>query len=836
MSTKAVIMAGGFGTRLRPLTVGVPKPMVPLANKPLMEHIVNLLKTHGINDVLSVLYYQPENITSHFKDGSAYGISMDYVLAAADFGTAGAVRNAAEHLRSRFIIISGDVLTDFDLAKAIAFHEEKKAMATILLTEVPNPLAYGIVLTKPDGRIDRFLEKPSWGEVFSDTINTGIYIFEPEALDLIPYQREFDFSKDLFPLMLERGLPLFGYVAKGYWRDIGNLNEYQKAVQDVLEEKVRVSIKGSRSGSVVMDEGCTIAPTASLNGFVVLGKNTVIGDNAVVTNSILGDEVIVGSAARIDASVVWNRARIGNHSDISHDVVCNDTVISDHVTIEENVFIAEHCTIGNHAELRSNIKLWNNKVVEPYARLSHSLVQEEKWMRELFTDARITGISNVEMNPEFGARLGASLGNALGISTTVVASRDSDATSRMMKRSIVTGLMSVGVNVVDLQTTPIPQTRQYTRNGAFQAGFHVRKSINNPHKSDIILFASDGRDITLDLTKKVERFFFGEDIKRAQQEFVGALTFPERQIENYINGYFEKLDVDLLKDKRYKILVDYSYGSASSVFPNILGRLNCSVLAMNSYIDAVKASINTYDPVNQDEVSGVMRSLGYQVGFKIDPGAERVALVDERGYWFSSMRLVTVVTKLFLETHKHRRPYRIAVPVEATQEIEMVAREYDVEVLRIKNSHAAMMEATRVGDIAFVGGTRGGFIFPDYMFAADALYSIAKILEMLASTGYVLADLDRSLPKRHQAKVSVPCPWDAKGHVMRRAMEFSADTRRDLIDGVKIFDDDAQTSILIVPDKERGEFTILAEASDIEAARDLAGAFSLRVGSWRDEQ
>jgi mannose-1-phosphate guanylyltransferase/phosphomannomutase len=199
---------------------------------------------------------------------------------------------------------------------------------------------------------------------------------------------------------------------------------------------------------------------------------------------------------------------------------------------------------------------------------------------------------------------------------------------------------------------------------------------------------------------------------------------------------------------------------------------------MNSYIDAVKASINTYDPVNQDEVSGVMRSLGYQVGFKIDPGAERVALVDERGYWFSSMRLVTVVTKLFLETHKHRRPYRIAVPVEATQEIELVAREYGVEVLRIKNSHAAMMEVTRVGEIAFVGGTRGGFIFPDYMFAADALYSIAKILEMLASTGYVLADLDRSLPKRHQAKVSVPCPWDAKGHVMRRAMEFSADTRR----------------------------------------------------------
>ncbi|MFN4769711.1 MAG: sugar phosphate nucleotidyltransferase [Candidatus Kapaibacterium sp.] len=835
MTTKAVIMAGGFGTRLRPLTVSVPKPMVPLANRPLMEHIVNLLRTHGINDVLSVLYYQPDHITGYFGSGEDFGISMEYVLAAADFGTAGAVRNAAEHLRTRFIIISGDVLTDFDLAKAIAYHEEKKAMATILLTEVPNPLAYGIVLTKPDGRIERFLEKPSWGEVFSDTINTGIYIFEPEALDLIPYRREFDFSKDLFPLMLEKGLPLYGYVAKGYWRDIGNLNEYQRAVQDVLEQKVQISIPGDRSGSVTMGRGTTVSPTAKLNGFVVLGDNCRIGDHAVVSNSILGNNVTVDSAANIDSAVIWDNVTVGSHADVSHDVVCNNTTIGEHVTIEENVFIAEHCSIGNHAELRSNIKLWNNKVVEPYARLSHSLVQEEKWMRELFTDARITGISNVEMNPEFGARLGASLGNALGMGVSVVASRDSDPTSRMMKRSIVTGLMSVGTNVVDLQTSPIPQTRQYTRNGAIQAGFHVRKSINNPHKSDIILFASDGRDITLDLTKKVERFFFGEDIKRAPQEKVGSLTFPERQMENYINGYVEKLDVELIRNRNYKLLVDYSYGSASSVFPYILGRLNCNVLAMNSYIDAVKASMNTYDPVNQDEVSGVMRSLGYQVGFKIDPGAERVALIDERGYWFSSMRLVTVVTKLFLETHQHLAPYRIAVPVEATQEIERVAAKYGVQVVRIKNSHAAMMEATRAGDIAFVGGTRGGFIFTEYMFASDALYSISKILEMLARTGYVLAELDQSLPKRHQARVSIPCPWDAKGHVMRRAMEFSADMRRDLIDGVKIFNDENDTSVLLVPDKEKGEFTVIAEANDQETAKDEADRFVMRVSDWRDE-
>ncbi len=179
----AVIMAGGFGTRLRPITCNVPKPMVPLANMPMMEHIVNLLKKYDLKQIVSVLYFQPEVITKHFGDGSDFGIRMDYVMATADYGTAGSIKNSEEYLKGkRFIIISGDVLTDFDLSAAIRFHEERKAMATIVLTRVSNPLEYGVVITAADGKIERFLEKPSWGEVFSDTINTGIYILEPEIL------------------------------------------------------------------------------------------------------------------------------------------------------------------------------------------------------------------------------------------------------------------------------------------------------------------------------------------------------------------------------------------------------------------------------------------------------------------------------------------------------------------------------------------------------------------------------------------------------------------------------------------------------------------------------
>ncbi len=202
---KAVVMAGGFGTRLRPITEKLPKPMAHVANRPMMEHVVRLLERSGIVDLEVLLYFYPEKITSYFGDGSPWGVRMHYIGAEADYGTAGAVKNAESRIDGTFLVISADIITDFDLSRAIAFHRERKAAATIVLTRVPNPLQYGIVITEEDGRIVRFLEKPSWGEVFSDTVNTGIYILEPEVLSLIPAGKSFDFSRNLFPAMLARG-------------------------------------------------------------------------------------------------------------------------------------------------------------------------------------------------------------------------------------------------------------------------------------------------------------------------------------------------------------------------------------------------------------------------------------------------------------------------------------------------------------------------------------------------------------------------------------------------------------------------------------------------------
>lgn len=833
---KAVIMAGGFGTRLRPLTTNIPKPMAPILNIPMMEHIVDLLKKHNIMDIVSLLYFQPETITSHFEDGSKYGIKMNYVMAQADYGTAGAVKNGFEHLDSRFIIISGDVLTDFDLTKAIEFHKSKRSKATILLTRVTKPLHYGIVMTDDEGRITRFLEKPSWGQVFSDTINTGIYILEPEVLELIPFRQEFDFSKDLFPEMLHQKMPLYGYISEGYWRDVGNLNEYQNGQNDALNVVVDVKRNGIKKDESYIGEDCRIASTVKLKGKNIIGKNVEIGEHSVLAECVIGDNCKIGMGADLVRTTVWKNTEIGDFTDLTDDVICSNVKVGANATIEENVFIADNCIIGAKAKLRPNIKLWPNKVVEQGAALSHSLVQEEKWLNELFTGSRISGASNYEIDPEFGTKLGMAIGMTFGAGNSVLVSRDSDRVSRIIKRCIAAGIASVGINVNDLQTTSIPQTRQEIRSSArYAGGFHVRKSPRYPEKIDIIIFNEEGRDIGIERTKKVERYFFGEEIKRVNPEKVGSIRYPERSREIYIERFGESIKAELIKERKFKILMDYSYGLAAAIFPSILGSMGVQTISMHDYVDPMMFKT---DPMNDsegnEEIAKIMKSLGYELGFRMETGAEKISLIDERGVWYEPMRMLAIVTKLFLESNKDKEPYKIAVSIVASSEIEQIAKEYNVEVIRVQNSHSAMMEATRDPKVLFVGGVWGGFIFSEFLFASDAMFTVGKILEMLAKTGMKFPELDDALPRRYQHSINLECPKELKGTVMRRAMQHSEEMNRELVEGVKIFFDG--DSILLIPEMEIDAFTIIGESNEYDSAVKLAKKYHTLASQWRDEE
>src|SRR5213078_344147 len=231
---KAVVMAGGEGTRLRPLTSNQPKPMVAIAGKPCMEHILELVRRHGITEVVATLAYMPQVIRGYFGEGSHLGVEVDYSVEEVPAGTAGSVKLIEDYLDDTFLVVSGDAVTDMDLASLLDFHRQTGALATLALKRVPDPLEFGVVITTEDGRIERFLEKPSWGEVFSDTINTGIYVLDPGVFEFIPEGEVVDFSGDVFPEVLARGLSLLGTVVDGYWEDVGTLESYRLAHENLL--------------------------------------------------------------------------------------------------------------------------------------------------------------------------------------------------------------------------------------------------------------------------------------------------------------------------------------------------------------------------------------------------------------------------------------------------------------------------------------------------------------------------------------------------------------------------------------------------------------------------
>lgn len=831
-------MAGGFGTRLRPLTCNIPKPMVPMINKPMMVHIIDLLKSHGISDIVATLFYQPETITGYFGDGKDFGVRMQYRRAEADLGTAGSVKNAGDFLDEPFIIISGDVLTDFDLSKAVAFHRSRKAKATIVLTRAANPLQFGVVLTKEDGRIIRFLEKPSWSEVFSDTINTGIYILEPEVLDLIPRGEEFDFSKNLFPAMLDQDMLLYGYVADGYWRDIGNLHEYLEAHFDILRGAVRVTIEGSKKGNVHAAAGAAIeTEKKNLRGSVIVGKNSRIHPHVILANSVIGDDCEILPGSVVTNCVVWNGTQIGSGSELSSDVIGTKCIIGDETVVSENVFMSDQCVIGKRSSILSNVKFWPEKVVEEGSTVTHSLVWEDRWSRELFTNSTVTGISNIEINPEFAAKLGAAFGAYLGVGSAVVCSRDSDNVSRMINRALMCGLMSAGAQCSDLRATSIPIVRHELKSGKEKGGLHVRKSPFDRNFTDIIFFDKDGKDLPSNKTKAVERYFFGEDYPRTSYDTVGGIVFPERTTESYMDRFLATIKIDAIKEAGLKLVIDYSNGIASTIFPNILGNLNVQVVSLNAYLDSKKLTRGQEQfEESLKDLSFVVTSLKYDVGVMLDAGAEKIFCVDEKGNAINSDRLLTLMTKFALLANPTYKT--IAVPISATGEIDQIASEAGVTVARTRDSHLDLMEAATKQDIKFVGGTKGGFIFNEFLFASDGMYSVAKLLEFVAVTGKRLGELDRETPRLHFVKKNVPCSWQVKGRVMRRLIKDSQAVRRELIEGVKLFPNKTKqhTSVFLNPDRTRPIFHINAESEDLDIARRLSKEYESKVVQWITEE
>ncbi len=549
---KAVIMAGGEGTRLRPQTSNLPKPMLPLVGRPMMEHIVSLLRRHGITDIVVTVAFLPNAIRSYFGDGSELGVRMVYATEETPLGTAGSVRNARDELTERFLVISGDVLTDIDLTSMLQFHEKNNALATLALCAVENPLEFGIVITREDGSIERFLEKPGWGQVFSDTINTGIYVLEPEIFDLIPEGRAVDFSAEVFPAVLEAGGPIFGYVANGYWEDVGTTAAYLKAHEDILDGKVEVDISGFElqpgvwlgkgssvdpsarlSGPAFIGENCTIDEQAVIGAYTTIGANTRIAERAEVHHSVIGGNSYVGPAARVEGAV------LGRSCDLRRGARC-----------EPGSVVGEGCLIGAHADVRGDVKVYPYKVVEAGAQVQTSIVWESGGTRTLFGREGVRGIVNVDVSPELAVRLAKAWASSFEKGSVITTSRDTSRAARVIKRALMVGCNSVGVNVTDLEVATIPVTRHHIRTRGTQGGLTVRLSPDDPQSVAIRFFDSSGLDLSENEQRRIERLYHREEFRRVTAGDIGDIEFSPRALEHYTADVVEAFDLATLRPSR----------------------------------------------------------------------------------------------------------------------------------------------------------------------------------------------------------------------------------------------------------------------------------------------
>ncbi len=814
---QAVVMAGGFGTRLRPLTANIPKPMTPLLNKPIIEHIIMLLKKNDITDIIMILYHQGEVIRDYFKDGRKFGVKIQYVKPDADYGTAGAVYCGYELINDRFIIISGDVVTDFDLKQAVSLHEKRKSVSTLVLTRAKNPLQFGIVLTDKEGKITKFFEKPSWSEVFSDTINTGIYVLEKDTLGLVPKARgnkaDCDFSKDLFPYLLRNKLPLYGATLNGYWRDVGSLDDYIKTNLEALKGKIDLPLaKGlARSGNII-------------------AKTAKVSKNAKVINSVIGSKCYISPGAVIKDSIIWNNSVIEENSRINYDVICNNVKIKPNCRINENVFIGSNVVVGSNVTIKSDVKIWPQKTVDSNSVVTKNLIWEERWKDSLFTDSRITGISNIEITPDFSAKLGMAYGVFAGTGSKILISRDIDNVSLMIKGSITSGLLSSGVTVLDYQTTPIPILRQELGKGKAAGGIFVRKSPFDSSRCDIIFFDSNGKDLSSAKIKSIERLVISNDARPIPFDKIGSISYAERTYESYKERFISMLDKEIINHRKFQIAINFSHGITSTILPNIMGDFNIELVTLDSHLDSAKQSRSPEEfKTALQQLSYIVTSLKYDAGFLIDAGGEKIYLIDDTGRILSYDRFLSLVVYMYLSLYPKTR--KIAVPIQASGEIDMVAKKYFTDIVRVKDSHFAIMNSTADPDVELAGGTKGGVIFPKFSFATDGMFSIMKILELAARSHKKLSETEKKTPRLHMSKNNVFCTLDQKGKIMRKLVEDSDGQKRQMIDGIKIFFDE-YTWVLCIPDSEREIFHVNAEAKTQKRAEQLVREYSQKIKNY----
>ncbi|MGM0410163.1 MAG: sugar phosphate nucleotidyltransferase [Bacillota bacterium] len=793
---KAVIMAGGSGTRLRPLTCDLPKPMVPILNIPVMEHIINHLKRSGIEDIAVTTYYLPQKIKNYFANGEKWGVNLHYFQEDEPLGTAGSVQNAAEFLDQSFIVISGDAISDYNLNKAINFHKEMKAEATLLLAKVKVPLDYGIVIIDEKNKIKAFVEKPNWSQVFSDTVNTGIYILEPKVFDYYKKGIKYDFSKDLFPLMLKAGKALYGLPLEGYWNDIGSISDYYKTNKDFLLGKINLDINQGRevAKGIFLEDGVKIANSAKIKAPTYIGKNTKIAKGVKINSSIIGSNSVIKENTSIKNSLFWSNNIISKNAEIRSSLIAKGVKVEEGVRIYDQSIIGEFVKIAKNTTIHSGVKIWPNKIIGENSELRQSIKKERRWKDTLFYNDHIKGEKDFEINPEFIMRLAYSISSSLGEEGEIALATDGSEITESYKYILAGTLMECGNEVIDLGEIIKNAFKFNIEKLSLSLGVYLS---NNEEEINIHIFDKNGITISENTKKEIEKKYISEKFNLKNKKS-GNYSYLPQKYKEYLRALKANINFEKIKEKYFKITIN----NEGEIFPffKFLQKLNCQIINGNFSNHESKLAFDNSD-----------------IYVKFNNDFTQLKILNNRKEEISQYLLNYLLAKILID----KGLKMLYLPLNFPRAIEEYAQKKDVQIRYCRtNKRDAVFNSYKY--FKKKNKLKKGFLYP----FSDPLFALVLILEKMAVENNSLAEIIDKLPDIYYQKAEIACNKKRKAEVMRILAKEAKDKKK-LIDGLRFEHDDGWA--LIFPDGEKEIFHVFVEGVDMETAESLSGFYLEKI-------
>ena len=762
---KAIIMAGGEGSRLRPLTCDCPKPMMRLMDKPVMQYALELLRTHGITEIAATLGYLPDAISDYFGDGADFGVNIEYFIEKTPMGTAGGVKQAERFLNETFIVLSGDGVTDLDVTAALRFHRSKKSKATLVLRREENPAEYGVVLTEPDGRIRSFYEKPSRCDILSDTINTGVYILEPEILSRIPSDRPFDFGHDLFPRLVEENLPVWGYVMDGYWCDIGDVNAYLAAHRAAMDGEIHLDGIFPCPGKAVVMPGASVDRAAVLEAPCLICSGAQVRAGAHVgAYSVVGENSIVGSHASLKRAVLWPGAQAAAHAHAHGCVLAAHSILEHGAQAYEEAVLGTGASAGERASILPGVKLWPGKSAADGERLDSNLVWGSR-RAEGFAAGSLALTS-----PAQAARAAQACAAVLK-SSELLLGRGASSVAAALWHAVASGAMAQGIQILDAGVCTLPQLR------------HAQASLHAPAAalvtdSRLIPMGGSGAPLPAKLQRAVNTM-------NARHDYAGPFSGLTRPVQPA-----GRTDIAYVADAAACFEADCKAAAKTAIHAQSPHLLSIAERAFS------RAGLTVRSGWEDD----MMELAPGELGVWLDERGETAVFSDENGALSEAeQQLLCAWTALEYGERE------LLLPVSATRAAEVLAQRYRARAVYVSGENSVWANAL---------ADHSPFQF---MLWFDGVRSSLCALSLLTENSLTLDEWRKSMPLVHRRSRTVSVPLSDAG----RILHAFADRERDaeLGGGVRFLRDGGWA--WVCPDEQKPLFRIVTESASAEFAREL---------------